>query len=145
MQPVNHNPSVADLHKFGWAMLFGFSVIGAICWYFGPEPNNWRWIASGFQKLSIAAWVLGPVLLLVSFGPRILARPVYIGWMTVAVCIGTVMTFIVLSVLFVVLLPVFSLIRLKDPLRLRLLGPGQTYWEDHKHHEATLERTIHPF
>ena len=145
MQPVNRNPSSRDLHKFGGAMLLGFGVIGLLLWYFGPEPNGWGWAAAAPQKLAVAAWILGAVLLLISCGPQALARPVYVGWMTVAMYLGTVVTLVLLSVMFIVLLPIFSLIRLADPLRLRLLGSGASYWEDHRHHESTLERTIRPF
>jgi len=145
MHQVNRNPSSAELHKFGWAMLLGFGVIGAVLWYFGPEPNGWVWTGVTAQKVSLAAWILGPALLLVSFGPQPLARPVYVVWMTAATYIGMVVTFILLSVLFAVLLPVFSLIRLKDPLRLKLAKPGESYWEDHADHESTLERTARPF
>ena len=145
MQPVNRNPSSGDLHKFGWAMLLGFGIIGALLCYLGPDPNGWRWTGVTAQKIAVGAWFLGPVLLLISWGPKSLARPVYVGWMTVAMYLGTVVTFALLSVLFIVLLPIFSLIRFADPLRLRLLGPGASYWEDHRHHESTLERTIRPF
>lgn len=145
MHQVNRNPSSAELHKFGWAMVLGFGVIGTVLWYVGPEPNGWAWAGVAPQKVAIATWILGPVLLAISFGPPAVARPVYVAWMTAATYIGVVMTFVLLSVLFVVLLPVFSLIRLKDPLRLKLAPPGESYWEDHVHHESTLERTARPF
>lgn len=145
MHVVNRNPSASELHKFGWAMIFGFGVIGAILWYFGPEPNTFAWQGMFAQKLGLGLWILGVTLLVVSFGPVGVARPVYVGWMTVAMYLGTVMTFLMLSLMFFIFLPVFALIRLKDPLRLKLLPPGETYWEDHRQHEATLERTIRPF
>ena len=81
----------------------------------------------------------------ISLGPRSVATPVYVVWMTAAMWIGRVMTPVLLTALFVVLLPVFSLIRLGDPLRLKLKPKGESYWEDHKHHESTLERTARPF
>ena len=145
MQAVNRNPSSTELHRFGGAMVLGFGIIGAVLWYVGPDPNGWSWTGIVGQKVAVAAWVLGVALLLISFGPQSLARPVYVTWMSVASCIGTVVTFVLLSVLFLVLLPFFSLIRLKDPLRMNLLGSGESYWEDHRHHESTLERTIRQF
>ena len=145
MQAVNRDPSSAELHRFGGAMLLGFGVIGLVLWYFGPEPNGWRWVPVYGQKATLVLWGLGLVLLAVAFGPRGLARPVYVGWMTGAACLGTVMTFVMLSVLFVVLLPFFSLIRLTDPLRRKLRGPGESYWEDHRHHDSTLDRCARPF
>lgn len=145
IQEVNRNPSGTVLHQFGWAMVLGFGVLGTLAWYLGHDPRSWQWTAAGSQKLAIAFWCLGPTLLLVSYGPAAIARPIYVGWMTGAIAMGTVMTIVMLSVLFVVLLPIFSLIRFWDPLRLKLRPPGESYWEDHKHHESTLERTAHPF
>jgi hypothetical protein len=145
MPLVNKNPSVGDLRKFGWAMLLGFGVIGVALWYVGPDPNGWRWAGVAPQQVAVVAWILGPALWLVSLGPRPVARPVYVGWMTAAMYVGTLVTFVLLSVVFVVVLPIFSLIRFKDPLRLKLGASGDSYWEDHAHHESTLERTIRPF
>jgi len=71
--------------------------------------------------------------------------PVYVGWMSAAFAIGAVMTVVLMTVLFIVLLPLFSLTRLADPLRMKLKPAGESYWEDHKHHESTLERTARPF
>ena len=145
MHAVNHDPSSTELHTFGGAMLLGFGIIGAVLWYVGPEPNGWPWTGIVQQKVAAAALILGLALFLTSFGPRPVARGVYVVWMTGAMYLGVVMTFVLLSVLFFVLLPVFSLIRLKDPLRMKLLRSGTSYWEKHEHHESTLERTIHPF
>lgn len=145
MHGVNLNPQASDLRGFGWAMAAGFGVLGAILWYAGPEPNGVAWVGVRAQKVAIVLWCLGALMWAVSFGPIGLARPVYIVWMTVAMKIGAVMTVVLLSVLFVTLLPIFSLIRLADPLRLKLKPRGESYWEDHTHHESTLERTIRPF
>ena len=47
--------------------------------------------------------------------------------------------FALLSVLYVVVLPIALLLRLTDPLRARL-GDRDSYWEDHPPHEPSLER-----
>ena len=145
MQAVNRNPSSGELRKFGLAMILGFGILGAIFWYFAGPANGLSWRGESLQRIAIAFWILGPVLLLISVGPKGLARPVYIGWMSVAFFTGGIMTVVLLSVLFFVLLPVFALIRFADPLRTKLRPPGESYWEDHVHHESTLERTIRPF
>lgn len=145
MQLVNRNPDRRELRKFGLAMIGGFGVLGAVLWYVGPDPNTLAWTGAGRQAFAPVLWGLGAVLLAVSLGPRRLAVPVYVAWMSAAFAIGGVMTVVLMSVLFVTLLPVFSLVRLKDPLRLRLKPAGESYWEDHKHHESTLERTARPF
>jgi hypothetical protein len=145
MLSVNRSPSTSELRKFGWAMILGFGVIGALLWYLGPDPNTLAWTGGGKQVLGPCLWGLGIALLGVSFGPRSLAVPVYVGWMSAAFFLGSIMTAVLMSALFIVLLPVFSLIRFADPLRLKLKPPGESYWEDHKHHESTLERTARPF
>jgi len=145
MEMVNRNPTTRELHKFGGAMLLGFGIIAAVLWYFGPEPNTVAWAAVFEQKLAIALLALGVLLLGVSYGPRSIAQPTYVAWMSVAMRLGTVVTFLLLTVLFFVLLPVFSLIRFADPLRLKLKPAGESYWEEHKHHESTLERASRPF
>lgn len=126
-------------------MLFGFGVIGFILWYSGPDPNDFAWHGVRAQKAAIAFWIAGALLALVSVGPRGLAARVYVVWMSIGMCLGAIMTFILMSVLFVILLPIFSLIRLQDPLRLKLKPPGESYWEECREHEPTLERTARPF
>ncbi len=65
--------------------------------------------------------------------------------MSLAVPLGIVMSTIALSILFFVLLPVFSLIvRRSDPLRKKITRSG-TYWEDYKHYEPTLDRMQRQF
>jgi hypothetical protein len=145
VQLVNRNPGLAELRKFGGAMLLGFGVLGLVAWYTGPMPHSFAWAGVWRQKLAVVLWALGVCLLAVSFGPRALAKLVYVGWMTAAMQLGAVMTVVLLSILFVVLLPLFALIRFADPLRMRLRPPGESYWEDHKQHESTLERSARPF
>lgn len=151
MTGVNRHPSDADLHGFGWAMVSGFGVLGAILWTVFWSRNApadtafFTWVGGGAQRACVGFWIAGVVLLAVSYGPRWVARPVYVVWMTAAVWFGTVVvTPVVFTVLFIVVLPVFTLIRLRDPLRKKLDGGG-TYWEDHKRHDATLERLMRPF
>lgn len=145
MITVNQNPSAAELRKFGWAMLLGFGVIGAVLWYFGPQPNALGYVAVRQQKIALGLWIVGVVLLIISYGPAAISRPIYVTWMTVGMYLGTVMTFVLLSVLFVVLLPWFSLIRLSDPLGMKLKPKGESYWRDHVDQQPELDRVARPF
>lgn len=145
MQAVNRNPASKDLHAFGWAMLGGFGVLGVALWYGGHDPHGWSWVAAAAQKTAFGLWCLGGLLFMVSFSPGRGARPVYVAWMSAALFMGAIVTVVLLSVLFVVLLPAFALVRFADPLRMKLLAPEETYWENHKHHESTLERMARPF
>ena len=149
MFTVNKNPTVDDLRKFGFAMVAGFLFIGAMVylasWVRTGEVSTLGWRGSGFQWAAIGLALLGLAMCgLCRLSPTA-ARPVYIAWMTVAVGVGTVVSTILLTLLFVFLLPVFSIIvRLGDPLR-KKRKPHGTYWEDYKPHEPTIERMKRPF
>ncbi len=149
MFTVNKNPTISDLRKFGWAMLVGFWAIGALLWL-SPwlktrDLPALGWSGTGLQFTAISLQALGVGLCFLSLAAPPVARPVYVAWMTAAGAIGIVMSTVLLTVLFVFLLPVFSLVvRAGDPLRKRLTAGG-TYWEDYKPHEATLERMKRPF
>ncbi len=146
MQTVNRNPTAAEVRKFGLVIFCGFAVIGTLLWWQGcAEDSGWHWTSSGLQLAAVILWTMGAATLIVAAISYSLGRGIYVVWMTGATYLGTVMTFVMLSLLFVLLLPVFSLIRFKDPLRLKLAAPGESYWEDHRPHESTLERTIRPF
>ena len=149
MFTVNKNPSIKELRKFGVAMLIGFFVIGVLM-NFSLFIKTWDildlgWKGSQVQILGVCLQGLGFVLLGLSYALPGVAKPVYVVWMTVATFIGSIMTTIMLTVLFIVLLPVFSLIvRMGDPLR-KKLTPGGSYWEKYKPHEASIERMKRPF
>ncbi len=137
---VDHNPSASTLRRFGFTILFGLGLIGGLLWYRGgSEPSWWQWSGSSLQVAAAVLWIIGPIILMICLTAPAAGRLIYIGWMTGGVAMGTVMTPVGMTVLFVVLLPVFSLIRLKDPLR-RRLGAVGSYWEDPTPHEASLER-----
>lgn len=126
-------------------MVLGFGVIGALLWYAGPDPNTLSYQAVKPQKTAIGLWLVGVLLCAVSFGPRAIARPVYVAWMSAAMFMGMIMTFLVLSVLFIILLPWFSFIRLADPLGIKPKPDGESYWRDHVDQEPVLERVARPF
>jgi len=142
MITVNKNPSVSDLRKFGWAMLFGFGVIGAILWIVAWRRyggGSFGWSGASTQQIAVGLFVLGIGLCIIGTRAPSLARSVYIAWMSVTAPIGLVTSTVLLTVLFVFVLPLFSLVvRWGDPLRKKL--GGKSYWEDYKPYEHTLER-----
>lgn len=146
---VNKNPSVTDLRKFGYAMLLGFGVLGAILWtvhYVRTDPPSiMAWNDSIAQVTAVCFWGLGALLCAVSLASPTVAKPIYVVWMTVAAATGIVMSTIMLTVLFVLFVPLFSVIvRMGDPLG-KKRSAGGTYWEDYKPHEPTIERMRRPF
>lgn len=153
---VNKNPSDAKLREFGWAMVGGFFVLGAIAWalpalkaWWGSTPEPWAllgFIGSPRQWLAIGLWALGLVLFVLAHCPRAVARQTYVVWMSMVTPLGFLMTTLLLTLMFVILLPVFALIRLSDPLKKQLQQDADaSYWEDTKPHEASLDRLRRPF
>jgi len=148
MFTVNKNPSVSDLRKFGLATVIGFAVLALLLW-FAPwlkarDAAVLAWSVTGPQITAITLLALGLVLCLLSYGAPGAAKHIYVAWMSAAVSVGLAMSTVLLTVLFVFFLPVFSLVvRLNDPLRKKL--QGDTYWENYKPHEPTLERMRRPF
>jgi hypothetical protein len=148
MFSVNKNPSVGDLRKFGRAMVIGFAGLALVMW-FAPwlktrNASVLVWSATDPQIAALVLLALGLGLCILGYAAPGTAKLVYVGWMSVAVPVGLAMSMVLLTVLFVFLLPVFSLVvRLGDPLRKKLRG--DSYWEDYKPHEPTLERMRRPF
>lgn len=59
------------------------------------------------------------------------------AWKRFAKVLGRIQTMILLTVIYFVIIPIFSLLRLKDPLKKRLIG--ESYWQPFKSRPLTLE------
>jgi hypothetical protein len=140
MISVKRNPSRRELRTFGWVILGGFCVIGLLLW----RRGGWAWTGSGRQYAAAALMLIGAAVACVSAMWPTLARRLYIAWMTVGMVLGTGMSILMLTLMFFLVLPVFALIRLKDPLRMKLHGQA-SYWEEPKPQEASIERMMRPF
>lgn len=143
MFTVNRNPSKKDLRWFAAAMLVGFPLLGILFLWMagrgdGSASSRFFWIGGVFLVL------LGLAGGATSLASPALGRKLYIAWMTLTLPVGIAVSTVLLTLLYFVLLPIFSLIvRRNDPLRKKL--GGTTYWEDYKPHENTLERMRRPF
>ncbi len=146
MFTINKNPTTADLRGFSWAMLGGFiglglviSVASAVLGWLTIDPAKAKSTFYVFTAIGVAFFLIS------RFAPHPIARGLYVAWMSAVVPIGIVMSTIMLTMLFIVILPIFSVIvRLGDPLR-KKLNTSASYWEDSKPHEPTLERMRRPF
>ena len=118
LHAINRSPSVAEIRKFGITILIGMGLIGALLWWLAAEDAaGMSWTGSGGQWLAVALWILGGVVAILSLTSPSIGKPIYVAWMSVAAAIGFVTIPLLLTILYFVLLPVFSLIRFKDPLR----------------------------
>ena len=67
------------------------------------------------------------------------------AWKRVARRIAAFQFLILLTLIYFLILPFFTLYRLKDPLKTKLDEGADTYWEERPQEEATVERFSHPF
>jgi len=107
-----------ELRKFGLLVGGVFAALGLFFW--------WRHKAA-------FPYLLAPGLILIAFGagmPKLL-RHVYLGWMALAFMLGFVVSNVLLTILFfLVITPIGLLARLfgKDFLSLKLNRAAPTYW-----------------
>ena len=127
-----------NLRIFGLAFVVVFvllALFGKYVWKW-ETANTWAVVF-----LALAVVFLVPSL----FAPGVL-RPLYGPWVKFGFVLGVIVTTILMSVLFIIVVPIFSLIRLKDPLRVRRSrDPNESFWEPHTNSEPTIERFARPF
>ena len=120
---------------------FGYLVGGALVLL--AAFFLWRGKAEHRALLAGVLGILGLLLLgLGLFSPGSLSV-VYRPWMGLSRLLGGVMTHVLMTLLFFTFLLPFTLIRFKDPLRLK--WGAKSYWEPYKSPESTLERFRRPF
>ena len=126
-----------NLRVFGLAFVVLFVLLAV----FGKWV--WKWEFPGWVT---ACLVLSGLFLIPSLFAPVVLRPLYGPWMKMGFVLGVVMTTVLMSLLYFIVVPVFSLIRLKDPLRLRLKRDSEdSYWEPHEMSDQTVERFSKPF
>ncbi|MCB4757434.1 MAG: SxtJ family membrane protein [Elusimicrobia bacterium] len=117
---INWKPSNADLRKFGLTLLIGFGLIGALVfWRSSHAAAFWMWgISTSVGLLAIAV--------------PFLSKPFYWAWMGVAFVMGTIVsTLILLLIFYLIISPVALFMKLvgRDSLRLKKKSyPNETYW-----------------
>jgi len=121
MIAINWKPSHRELRKFGVTLLIGFGVIGGVLFWKHPRAAFFVWAAAG------------AVGLLALVGPKA-SRPFYWVWMGAGFAVGSVVSRLVLLVIFyLVLTPVALVFKItgRDELRLKRKGGETTCWENH--------------
>ncbi len=144
--PINQNPDEKTLRQFGWIMLGGCGGLGWLLgWLRLPSGERWTWSSPGLQGAILLLWTAGAAVFVVSRVSPGWTRAGYVGWMRATRPVGVAVFTAGLTVMFLAVLPVFSLIlRLSDPLR-RTLRPSGSYWEDVKPYDPTPQRMARPF
>lgn len=130
-------PTRKQLREFGVAVGGALMVVGGILLWRHPA-----WHAQWY------AWIAGAALMLLGAVAPPLLAPLYKPWMAFATGLGIVTTSLLLSVLYLLVLPLFGLFaRLtgKDSLE-RAWAPGtqRTYWKPHERIDVP-DRHLRPF
>ncbi len=124
----------SDLRKFGLLMGTVCALVaGFIVWRVGLPPST-------------AAWIVGTVsaaFLLLGMTAPLWLRPIYLVWMGIAIVLGFVMTRVILTIVFfLVITPIGLIMRAlgKDPLT---KGPDkslESYWIPKEYRTRDRER-----
>jgi hypothetical protein len=61
-------------------------------------------------------------------------------WKRFANRMGRIQTFILMTIIYFLIVPIFSLVRFSDPLKLRLKKKSASYWETKKEIDTSLEK-----
>jgi hypothetical protein len=119
---INWKPSTTDLRKFGWTILIGFGVIGLILFF------------RSHRDTAVTVWAISSAVAFLAILMPPMSKPFYLLWMGIAFLLGSVMSRIVLSVIFfVVLTPVALVFRLmgRDALKKKKDLSATSYWSEH--------------
>ena len=117
---INWNPSKKDLRIFGICMIVGFAAIAGLL--------LWR----GHRTAAAVCLVFGHVTGLIGLSGTKVALPIYWGWMAVALVMGNVISRVLLTVFYYLMItPMGLIMRLfgRDKLHLRRRNVD-TYWVD---------------
>lgn len=110
-QHIKWRPDARELRTFAISMLIGFSLLGLFA----------AWRASGIGTGTIVLWGVGLFLAMAAFVP-LLGRVVYLGVYLPTSIIGYVVSHIILTLMFfLIITPLGIILRLigKDPLQQR--------------------------
>lgn len=118
-----------SMRLFGVIMLGGFGILGGLLlWGWSRDGGSWR-LYGGSLLVS-----LGVLIFLWSVVSPATLGPVYRGWMAFGMKLGTIVSSILLTVAyFLVVTPVGLLMRLTgtDPLDRAVHREARTYWHPH--------------
>ncbi len=120
---INWKPDAKQLRQFGWAMLIGFTLIGAICQFVISKPLPFS-VTRYIYGFAVVAGLLG------LSGTRA-ALPVYWAWMAVGFVMGNVISRVLVAAFFYLLItPMGLVMRLFGRDKLHLREPASTTWVD---------------
>ncbi len=125
LQEVRELPAgPRDLRKFSLTVGAAFVALWAVFRFVLPM------VFDQGKELPIL-WLIGVALAVVGTLAPVIVKPLYYAWMTMALALGFVMTRVLLTIFFfLVVTPVAFVFRLigKDPLHRKLDREAESYW-----------------
>jgi len=119
---INWKPNHAEIRQFGWVLWAGFALIGGFIW--------WK----GYHDTAKIIWSVTTAISLLALLLPSAAKPFYWVWMGFGFVMGSIMSRVVMGIIFFGLItPIALVFRLKkrDELRLRQEPSRDTYWNEH--------------
>ena len=107
-----------ELRQFGYVMTSALLVVAGLLWW--KERPMAPYVAGVASAFLLSALVM----------PRILA-PIEFVWMKLALLLGRIMTPVILTITFFVVITPFALVRRvfnRDPLDMRPSSEAESYW-----------------
>ena len=139
MHPLWHEIKAVDtskkaLRSFGWVVGGVLLIIAAVVW--------WR---NDFAVTTAAAILggLGAALTVLGLTVPVILKPVYRVWMALAVVLGFIMTRVILTmVYYLIMTPTGLIMRLlgKDPLDRKIDPNAASYWIEKTYPDDAKER-----
>lgn len=128
---LNLRPDTKELRQFGWIALLAFGALGAVVsWKGGLFGVG---LGAAARPVAVALWVVGLLSAAFSLLWPEGNRPLFVGLGVLAFPVGWVVSHVVLTLLFfLVLTPAGLLFRLarRDPLERAFRREMKSYWVD---------------
>lgn len=117
---INWKPAPRELRKFGIAMIVGFGLLAALAYFWWHRPT----VALVFAGIGVVAGGLG------LSGTRA-AMLVYLPWMAIAFVLGNIMSRVLVTLFFfVVITPMGLIMRVVGRDALQRKNRRTSYWHD---------------
>jgi hypothetical protein len=127
---IDWNPDESGYRKFGLSVFIGFTIIGAIVWLVGGSLAETR--ETGRLVWGPLPWftILPAAVLVLSVAAPRACRPLYLGWMSIAFVMGTIVSTVILALIYWAMFGfVATIFRLRKRDRLVLREPsGRSTW-----------------
>jgi hypothetical protein len=134
---IDYNPDKRKLRQFGIAALIAGIVISLLLYLF--KEVSFKWI--------LPVLTAGLIVFILSLFCVKITRLIYVGLTLITMPVGIVVSFIVLSIFyFLLIVPVGLVFRMagRDPLNRRFEPSAKSYWEKRTHRED-IENYFHQF